>query len=91
MQWQEIRNNYPDQWLLVEALAAHTEADKRIPEELAVINAFPDSRQKRKEGSRLRSLTFAFIGVSGYIAARLIQNKRSLLAGAMVASLLTVY
>lgn len=43
MQWQEIRNNYPDQWLLVEALAAHTEADKRIPDELAVINAFPDS------------------------------------------------
>ena len=43
MQWQEIRNNYPDQWLLVEAVAAHTEADKRIPDELAVINAFPDS------------------------------------------------
>ena len=43
MQWQEIRNNYPDQWLLVEALAAHTEADKRIPDELTVINAFPDS------------------------------------------------
>lgn len=45
---------------------------------------------KRREGSGLRSLTFVSSGVSGYIAVRLIQNKRSLFAGAMVASLLTV-
>lgn len=43
MQWQEIRKHYPEQWLLVEALKAHSEANKRIVEQLAVINSFPDS------------------------------------------------
>ena len=43
MQWQEIRDHYPNQWLLVEALAAHTDAGKRVLDQLAVIDTFPDS------------------------------------------------
>lgn len=30
MQWQEIRKHYPEQWLLVEAVEAHSDAGKRI-------------------------------------------------------------
>jgi hypothetical protein len=38
MQWQDVRTRYPNQWLIVEALAAHTEADShRYLERLAVI------------------------------------------------------
>jgi hypothetical protein len=38
MQWQDIRSHYPDQWLIVEALAAHTQADAhRQLDKLAVI------------------------------------------------------
>ncbi|GAK51046.1 hypothetical protein U14_02288 [Candidatus Moduliflexus flocculans] len=29
MIWSEIRNAYPHQWLIVEALAAHTTSEKR--------------------------------------------------------------
>jgi len=43
MQWQEIRDHYPQQWLLVEAIKAHTEASRRILEQLSVISTFPDS------------------------------------------------
>jgi hypothetical protein len=43
MQWQQIRNNYPSQWLLVEAIKAYTDGNKRVVEDLAVVNAFPDS------------------------------------------------
>lgn len=43
MNWQEIRNYYPQQWLLVEAIKAHSTANKRILEELSVIEAFSDS------------------------------------------------
>ena len=43
MQWRELRGHYPNQWLLVEALAAHSEADRRIVDELALVGAFPDS------------------------------------------------
>lgn len=43
MVWQDIRKHYPQQWLLVEAIQAHSEADKRILDQLAVVDTFPDS------------------------------------------------
>ncbi len=43
MQWQDIRRHYPDRWLLVEAFKAHSENDKRILEDLAVVDTFEDS------------------------------------------------
>jgi hypothetical protein len=43
MVWQDIRKHYPQQWLLVEAIKAHSEANKRILEQLAVVDTFPDS------------------------------------------------
>jgi len=42
MQWTEIRRTYPGKWLLVEALAAHSRAGKRIVEDLAVVDTFSD-------------------------------------------------
>jgi len=42
MTWTEIRQHYPHQWLLVEALLAHSKAGKRQLDELAVIDAFTD-------------------------------------------------
>lgn len=45
MQWQEVRFAYPDQWLIVEALAAHTEADShRHLDKLAVIEPCADAK-----------------------------------------------
>jgi len=43
MKWQEIRTHYPQQWLLVEAIKAHSEANKRILEQLAILGTFVDS------------------------------------------------
>lgn len=43
MKWQEVRTHYPEQWLLVEAIKAHSVKNKRILEHLAVISTFPDS------------------------------------------------
>ena len=43
MRWKDIRRHYPDQWLLVEAIRAHSEKDKRILDDLAVVEAFEDS------------------------------------------------
>jgi hypothetical protein len=44
MKWEEIRRHYPHQWLLVEALQAHTKEDKRIVEQLAVVETYPDGQ-----------------------------------------------
>lgn len=53
MQWQEIRQHYPQQWLLLEAIEAHSEANKRILEQLAVIETFSDSVAAMKRYARL--------------------------------------
>ena len=43
MKWQDVRKQYPDTWILVEALQAHTTDDqRRIVEQWAVIDAFPE-------------------------------------------------
>ena len=45
MKWEEIRNHYPRQWLVVEAVEAHSTAGKRSLDELGVLGVFPDSAQ----------------------------------------------
>lgn len=43
MKWQNIRHQYPDSWLLVEAIEAYTTSEqKRIVDRLAVIDQFDD-------------------------------------------------
>ena len=43
MKWEEIREKFPEQWLLLESTSAYSEGDKRIVEEFSVIDTFPDS------------------------------------------------
>jgi hypothetical protein len=42
MLWQEVRERFPHQWLLVEAIRARTEGDRRLLEDVAVIDRCPD-------------------------------------------------
>ncbi|HEX3552935.1 MAG TPA: hypothetical protein VIA62_06870 [Thermoanaerobaculia bacterium] len=42
MQWNEIRERYPQQWLLIEAVEAHSAGDQRILDDIVVIQPFPN-------------------------------------------------
>lgn len=42
MQWQEVRAQYPEQWLIIEALEAHTEAQNRWLDQIAVLESCVD-------------------------------------------------
>ncbi len=42
MQWREIQEKYPDQWLIIEALTAHTEDTQRRLDQIAVIDTCED-------------------------------------------------
>jgi hypothetical protein len=45
MQWDEVRTRYPDQWVLIEALKAHTAPDlQRYLDQLSVIEPCSDGR-----------------------------------------------
>ena len=54
MKWHQIRERYPEQWLLVEAIQAHSELDKRILDDIAVLDVFPDSTVAWKAYTQLR-------------------------------------
>ena len=43
MNWQDVRDRYPQQWLLIEAIRAHTEDNKRILDQIAVIGIYSNS------------------------------------------------
>ena len=43
MKWNEIRAQYPNQWLLIEAVQAHSEAGERKLDGLNVLESFADS------------------------------------------------
>lgn len=53
MNWQQSRLHYPHQWLLIEAVQAHTETDQRIIDNLAVIDAYSDSAAALRDYARL--------------------------------------
>jgi hypothetical protein len=53
MTWSNIRLHYPHQWLLVEALLAHSKAGKRQLDELAVVDAFLDGETALRTYLRL--------------------------------------
>lgn len=42
MNWQEIREQYPHRWLVVEAFDAYTEGAQRIINHLEVVGVFED-------------------------------------------------
>ena len=53
MKWQEVPTHYPQQWLLLEAIKAHSEENKRVLEQLAVISTFPTSTAAMKSYAQL--------------------------------------
>lgn len=57
MQWQDIRLNYPNQWLIVEALSAHTEKNaQRYLEQLAVIEPCANAKTAMQQYRTLHGL-----------------------------------
>jgi len=42
MTWQEVRKAYPNQWLVIEAIEAHTEEDRRLLDQIAVVETSAD-------------------------------------------------
>ncbi len=45
MTWQEVRQHFPQQWLLVEATRAHSETNHRVLDDLAVLGTYPSGKQ----------------------------------------------
>ncbi len=44
MTWNEVRQHFPEQWLLVEATQAHSKANRRILDQLAVLGSYSSGK-----------------------------------------------
>jgi hypothetical protein len=53
MRWSTVREAYPDQWLIIEALAAHTEGNQRLLDRIAVLETCPDGTAAMQSYQRL--------------------------------------
>jgi hypothetical protein len=53
MIWSDVRRAYPGQWLVIEALGARTEGDRRLLERIAVIETCPDGTAAMQSYQRL--------------------------------------
>lgn len=68
MRWPDVRGSHPDQWLVIEALDAHTDGDRRIIDDVSVIDTCIDGRTTMKRHAELRRLhphrEFCFVHTS---------------------------
>ena len=46
MRWEDVKQAYPSQWVLIEAIDARTEGERRIIEEISVVDTFRDDNSK---------------------------------------------
>lgn len=53
MTWQEVRELCPEQWVLIEAIEAHTEGEWRICKNLRLIDRFDDQLEGWAEYKQL--------------------------------------
>lgn len=49
MIWQQVRESYPSQWVVLEAVEAHNVDNKRIFENISVVDAVSDSLSAMKK------------------------------------------
>jgi len=45
MIWSEVRQTYPNRWLIIEAVEAHTLDERRILDKIAVLEMCPDNAE----------------------------------------------
>jgi hypothetical protein len=45
VKWSNIRDTYPNRWVLVEALATHSNNHKRTIEEMSVVSEYDDPKR----------------------------------------------
>lgn len=49
MLWSEVREMYPDQYVVLQALSYHTEEDKKIMDEVVLIKTIDSLREATRE------------------------------------------
>lgn len=53
MQWEEVQERFPNEWVVLEAMKAHSMEGNRYIEEVVVVDRFDDSTSAMRRYSEL--------------------------------------
>lgn len=56
MEWNEVREIHPDQWLIIEAIETHTDDQQRFLDKIAVVERCPDGAAAMKRYRQLHQV-----------------------------------
>jgi len=60
MLWSQVRELFPNQFVLVQALKSHQEGNKLYVDDMAIIRPIPDPREATKELLRSKDENFVY-------------------------------
>lgn len=72
--WSEVRELYPDSWVMVTALQSHIEDNKQYVDEVAVIRTLSDDRDAKKMLMQCSGDTFVYHTINLEIVIELMPN-----------------
>lgn len=49
MNWETLRSHFPDQWVLFEAIEAHSDNGRRMVDRISVINNYEQGKEALEE------------------------------------------
>lgn len=80
MRWSEVRAAHPDQWLVIEALEARTVDQRRIFDQIAVVDVCPDGPTTMKRYRELHrehpEQEFCFVH-TGMVELEIAERRRA--------------
>ncbi|MCY6354489.1 hypothetical protein [Clostridium sp. ZS2-4] len=74
MKWNEIREKYPNQFVLLKALKSHVNGDKKIVDDVALVKIIENSKEANELLIRSKGDTFVFHTAKDELSLTIVQN-----------------
>lgn len=74
MKWNEIREKYPNQFVLLKALKSHVDGDKKIVDDVALVKIIENSKEANELLIRSKGDTFVFHTSKDKLSLTIVQN-----------------
>ena len=74
MKWNEIREKYPNQFVLLKSLKSHVAGDKKIVDDAALVKLIENSKEANELLIRSKGDTFVFHTLKEELSLTIVQN-----------------
>jgi len=74
MKWNEIREKYPDKFVLLKALKSHVNGNKKIVDEVALVKIIQNPKEANEILIRTKGDTFVFHTSKDELSLTIVQN-----------------